>query len=94
MALRLKKLFGVKGAFSYPKPTTLINTLINSVRMEDDDIVLDFFSGSGTTGHSIIDNNQDKTKNRFILVQLPEVLSPSNKEQKIASDLCDDIKKT
>ncbi len=92
--IEVEELFGVKGAFSYPKPTTLINTLINSVRMEDDDIVLDFFSGSGTTGHSIIDNNQDKTKkNRFILVQLPEVLSPSNKEQKIASDLCDDIKK-
>ena len=60
----------------------------------DTDIVLDFFAGSGTTGHAVMEQNTIDGGNRqFILVQLPESLSPTSKEQKIASDCCDQLKK-
>lgn len=58
--------------FDYPKPVNLIKYLINFV-CKDEDVVLDFFSGSSTTGESIYRYNQDNnTKLKYILVQLPE----------------------
>lgn len=58
--------------FDYPKPVNLIKYLINFV-CKDEDIVLDFFSGSGTTGESIYRYNlENQTKLKYILVQLPE----------------------
>ena len=64
-------IFGAK-LFSFPKSIELIKRFI-SVSMEQDDIVLDFFAGSGTTAHAIIDlNNQDNSNYKFILVQIPE----------------------
>ena len=60
------------GVFSYPKPTTLVKEL-TSIAAKEDDIVLDFFAGSGTTAHAILDLNREDGGNRkFILVQLPE----------------------
>lgn len=59
--------------FSYPKPESLIKYLINFVA-EEGDIVMDFFSGSGTTGESTFLHNIEKCKLRFILVQLQEDL--------------------
>ena len=44
-----------------------------AVSTEEDDLVLDFFAGSGTTGHAVVDmNRQDGGNRKFILVQLPE----------------------
>ena len=61
---------------------------------ESNDIVLDFFSGSGTTGHAVIEKNTEDNGNRkFILVQLPEILSEENRDQKVAADFCDSILK-
>lgn len=59
--------------FSYPKPVSLISYLINFV-LGSEEIVLDFFAGSGTTAEAVIQwaSNNNK-KARFILVQLPEV---------------------
>jgi adenine-specific DNA-methyltransferase len=54
------------GGFDYPKSTKLISHLINGTTIEGD-LVVDFFAGSGTTGHGAIKNNR-----RFILVQIPE----------------------
>jgi len=72
--IETEKLFGNKSIFSYPKPTSLIETLINSVPLENE-IVLDFFSGSSTTAHSVFNINQSNEKNvKFIMVQLPEDL--------------------
>jgi len=51
-------------------------------------IILDFFSGSGTTAHAIIELNKDGGNRKFIVVQLPEQLDPKDKEQKIAYDFC------
>jgi len=71
----LKDLFGGKSPFDFPKPPNLIRKLIEIAGVEDDDLVLDFFAGSGTTGHAILDTNRDEGGNRrFILIQLPETL--------------------
>lgn len=59
--------------FDFPKPVSLIRTLCEQGLGNTDDIVLDFFAGSGTTGQAVLDmNRQDGGNRRFILVQLPE----------------------
>jgi adenine-specific DNA-methyltransferase len=68
-------LFGVKNVFSNPKPVELIRGLLQISNTKDDDIVLDFFSGSATTAHAVMQLNANlQSKARFILVQLPENL--------------------
>ncbi len=58
--------------FDYPKSIDLIKLLLNS-NTKDKDIILDFFSGSATTAHAVIDlNAQDGGNRKFIMVQLPE----------------------
>lgn len=70
----LASLFGVKGIFDYSKPVALIQQLI-SLCTKDDDIVLDFFSGSATAAHATFEQNLvDSSRRRFIMVQLPESL--------------------
>ncbi len=65
--------------FDFAKPTELIKYLMTIVRLEQNDIVLDFFSGSATTGHSTIKYNTEEENNiKFILIQLPEITD--NKE--------------
>jgi adenine-specific DNA-methyltransferase len=78
-AKEIKDLFGVK-VFDYPKPSTLIEFLVErGVSLEKNDIVLDFFAGSGTTAQAVMDlnivNNQE---HRYICVQLPEIINPKN----------------
>ena len=59
------------GVFPFPKPVELIKYYMPMV--ESTDIVLDFFSGSGTTAHSVMNlNSEDGGKRKFIMVQLPE----------------------
>jgi adenine-specific DNA-methyltransferase len=88
----IRSLFGVD-LFAFPKPTALIASLIEQVAA-DGDVVLDFFAGSGTTGHALLKQNAaENLKRRYILVQLPEPLDPSNREQKVASDFCDSLNK-
>jgi len=66
-------LFGDSEPYSTPKPTKLITRILQIATTDGDDIVLDFFAGSGTTGHSVIDlNAADNGRRRFILIQLPE----------------------
>lgn len=60
-----------KDVFSNPKPVTLVNFLISFI-LEDDDIILDFFSGSGTTAEAIMRANIAGNKYRYILIQLQE----------------------
>ncbi len=65
----IKKIFDGEKPFSYPKPVKLLETLILSATKEND-IVLDFFAGSGTTAEAIIKINSDYKSNRkFILVE-------------------------
>ncbi|MBR2277902.1 MAG: site-specific DNA-methyltransferase [Eubacterium sp.] len=69
-----KKIFGTEAVlFDNPKPTKLINRLLLIANLNNDSIVLDFFSGSATTAHAVMQLNADDGGNRkFIMVQLPE----------------------
>jgi len=68
----LKELFDGKAYFSYPKPVALIKRMIE-LYSNKDSIILDFFSGSGTTGEALMRMNyEDGGNRRFICVQLPE----------------------
>ena len=79
--------------FSFPKPVRLISSLVEQ-GAEDGDIVLDFFAGSGTTGHAVMSCNEtDGNNRRYILVQLPEPLDPANRDQKTAADFCEQLGK-
>lgn len=62
------------GAFDGPKPLRLLRHLLTLANTAPDDIILDFFSGSATTAHAVMQlNAEDGGNRRFILVQLPEV---------------------
>ena len=61
-----------KGIFDFPKPLELIKNII-AIGSSDSDIVLDFFSGSATTAHAVMQlNAEDGGHHKFIMVQLPE----------------------
>jgi len=75
------------------KPLALIERIID-LDGRQDSLVLDFFAGSGTTGHAVINKNVvSNGKRRYILVQFPEPLDPSNKDQKSAAEFCDEIRR-
>ena len=68
----IEKLFGSNAFFSFPKPTNLIKYLMN-IGLKEDNIILDFFSGSATTAHSLFKFNNENSRNcKCILVQLDE----------------------
>lgn len=79
----VETLFNKKGLFDNPKPTRLIKVLAG-LASHDDSIVLDFFSGSATTAHAVMQLNAEDGGNRkFIMVQLPEE-TPEDSEAKKA----------
>lgn len=79
----LEELFGCK-VFDFPKPVSLIKYLINFL-VNKNELILDFFAGSGTTGDSVMQLNAEDTGNRkFILAQLPELID--QKSNKTAYD--------
>ncbi len=87
---RLALLMGDK-VFENPKDEEIIQRLIEFCGTTDEDIILDFFSGSATTAHSVFLANAKQTNNRkFILVQLPEPIDPekvsSEKSKKVAQN--------
>lgn len=63
---------GLKSYFDYSKPVELIEFLIKLI-IKDNDMVLDFFSGSATTAHAVMQlNSEDNGNRKYIMVQLPE----------------------
>ena len=89
----LKSLLG-EGVFNNPKPRGLIDYLALAAGVGEQEIVIDFFAGSGTTGHALMAQSAaDSVNRRYILVQLPEPLDPKEKDQKAAADFCEKIKK-
>ena len=61
------------GAFDGPKPVRLLTRLLTLANLKDDSIVLDFFSGSATTAHAVMQMNADKeSRVKYLMVQLPE----------------------
>jgi adenine-specific DNA-methyltransferase len=76
---QIKEIFNAQ-PFDHPKPTGLIKYLIG-LKSGEDNIVLDFFAGSGTTGQAVLELNEEKgTKNKFILC--------NNNENNIMTDVC------
>ena len=70
--LEVKALFGGKKVFNFPKPMEMIRKMIE-MGTNADDLVLDSFAGSGTTGHAVLDMNKEDGKNRnFILVEMED----------------------
>ncbi|MEO8147077.1 MAG: site-specific DNA-methyltransferase [Bacteroidia bacterium] len=75
-------LFGVKDVFDNPKPVELPQKFIEHI-VDDNEIVLDFFGGSGTLAEAVFNQNKiDGNNRRFLIVQLPEV----TKENSVARD--------
>ena len=97
----VNSLFNGKKVFDNPKPLNVLNRILDFAT-ENDDIVIDFFSGSATTAHAIMQLNAENNGNRrFIAVQLPEDLDESLKRSKSeakktiqnAIEVCDEIGK-
>ena len=82
----VKKLFNGIEVFTKPKSTEFIEFLIQ-VSTNDNDIILDFFAGSGTTGHSVLQiNSEENSKRKFILCQIDEPIDSIKKKE--AYDFC------
>ncbi|KHL83625.1 DNA methyltransferase [Helicobacter pylori] len=80
-------LFNSDKIFSYPKSIKFISTLLK-IATNEGDIILDFFAGSGTTAHAVMElNAEDKGNREFILVQIDEEI----KEDKSAYDFCKNV---
>ena len=70
--MEMEELFGSQDIFSYPK-TKELPKIFSKLSCNQDSIILDFFSGSSTTAHAVMQlNAEDRGKRKFIMVQLPE----------------------
>ena len=79
----LKKLFDEKAYFDGPKPIRLLNRILTIANVKKDDFILDFFSGSATTAHAVMQlNAEDGGKRKFIMVQLPEECAENSEAYK------------
>ena len=77
--------------FDYAKPSTLIIYLMKVLQVGNNDIVMDFFSGSATTAHAVMQlNAEDGGNRRFIMVQLPESTAESSEAHKAGyANICE-----
>jgi len=87
----LKKLFNNKGYFDGPKPTRLIKKILEIADISKDEIVLDFFSGSATTAHALMQlNSEDKVRRKYIMIQIREEIDPNSETYKDGyKNICD-----
>lgn len=87
----VKKLFDNKGYFDGPKPTRLLKKILQISNCKNDDIILDFFSGSATTADAVMQlNAEDDGNRRFIMVQLPEAIDEQSEAFKDGyRNICD-----
>jgi adenine-specific DNA-methyltransferase len=93
----LADLGGMDSFFDYPKPVSLIEEIALGATMftkNDNNLVLDFFGGSGTTAHAVMSlNAKDGGNRKFILVQLPELVDPESEAAKAGFGSIADITK-
>lgn len=79
----VKKLFDNRGLFDGPKPVKLLNRILEIANIGENDYILDFFSGSGSTAHAVMQLNAEDGGNRkFICVQLPELCDEKSEAYK------------
>ena len=85
-------LFGAKNIFSNPKPKELIRGILQVANVKGNDIVMDFFAGSGVTGQATMEMNlEDKQNRKFILVQIPQLINPNEEAYKAGYKKISDI---
>jgi len=89
----LEELLGSRDYFPFPKPSSLIKYLSSIVANNDGDIVLDFFAGSGTTAHAILELNKDGYNRKFVCVQLPELCDENSEAFKAGFKNISDVGK-
>ena len=87
----IKRLFNKK-VFQNPKPLELLKDFI-CIGSNSGDLVCDFFCGSASFAHAIMELNveSNKANRKYICMQLPEELNPRDKKQKIAYDFCQSL---
>ena len=79
----VKKLFDNRGLFDGPKPVKLLNRILEIANIGENDYILDFFSGSGSTAHAVMQlNAEDGGSRKFICVQLPELCDEKSEAYK------------
>jgi adenine-specific DNA-methyltransferase len=85
----LRSLFPESESFDTPKPIGLVRRMLQlGTNMNSEELVLDFFAGSGTTAHSVIAANvEDGGNRRFILVQLPEPIENADTQASTIAEL-------
>ena len=87
----VRKLFNNKKVFETAKPIGLIKKIVK-IAIDSDDIILDFFSGSATTAHAVMQLNAEGGGNRkFILVQLPEATKTDSEARRAGYETIDQI---
>lgn len=87
----MTRLFCIKNIFSNPKPVSLLRALVKISNAKSESLILDFFSGSATTAHAVMQLNAEDGGNRkFIMVQLPEVCDEKSEAYKAGyNTICD-----
>jgi adenine-specific DNA-methyltransferase len=84
----IQTIFGTQTAFDTPKPVRLIERVLHIAAPGPDDLVLDFFAGSGTTAHAVLNlNAADGGRRRFILVSSTEATA-DQPEKNLCRDVC------
>lgn len=88
--IEIENLFEGKSFFPYPKPVALLRLLVNSIE-EKNGVILDFFSGSATTAHAVMQlNAEDGGHRKFIMIQLPEPCDEKSEAYKAGySNICE-----
>lgn len=91
--LLVKQIFCDEKVFDYPKPKELIEKLCEmGMNFDEEEIILDFFSGSATTAHAVMQLNAEDGGNRkFILVQLPEATKEGSEARQAGYETIDQI---
>ncbi|NJJ36505.1 site-specific DNA-methyltransferase [Clostridioides difficile] len=86
-----KEIFDGVGVFDSPKPVRLLKYMLKIANLNSTDLVLDFFSGSSTTAHAVMQLNVEDNKNcRFIMVQFPECTDEKDEAYKVGyKNICE-----
>lgn len=87
----LKEILGTTDIFENPKPTRLIQQILN-IATKPNDLVMDFFAGSGTTGHAVVNQNlKDGGHRKYILVQVPQATDDNSNARRAGFKKISDI---
>ena len=87
----LRDLFGIPKVFVHPKPTKLLSHIIQ-IASDRESLIVDFFSGSGTTAHAVMQQNTDDGgKRKYIMIQLPELCKDDSEAKKAGYKTIDEI---